>query len=403
MSEGDDRSIIDSRRAWLAAVGAGLAYAIGFGTVYSFGAFFDAMATEFDADRGSTALLFGVTLLAYFGFGIVSGPLSDRWGPRPVVLIGAAMMVAGLLLTAEVHQLWIGYLTYGIGVGVGGGWFGAPLSAVVGSLFDKSRTAALGVMATGSGLGTLVIVPLASRWIDAWGWRDAYRGLAVVAGVGLVVSAICLVRPPRMKVGTVMPSVRSFAADKRFQSMFTASFLMSVSLFVSFGFVVPFATDNGISTTAAARLIALIGLASIVGRLGLIRLAGRVGALRFFHVVLFIQPLAYVIWLFGGSNYNMLLLFAVVLGTSYGGFVAIAPAVGIDLFGLNGVGRMMGLVFLSFGVGGLIGPPAAGWLSGAVEGQIAVKLIALGLVVLAGVVSLGMDKGPEVVGMASAP
>ncbi|MEZ5342751.1 MAG: hypothetical protein R2706_15290 [Acidimicrobiales bacterium] len=53
---------------------------------------------------------------------------------------------------------------------------------------------------------------------------------------------------------------------------------------------------------------------------------------------------------------------------------------------------MMGLLFLSFGIGGLIGPPGAGFLSEWVDGQTPVKLIALGLVVLAGAVSLGITR-----------
>ena len=192
-----------------------------------------------------------------------------------------------------------------------------------------------------------------------------------------------------------------FMDDRRFRSIWVASFLMSVSLFISFGFVKPFATDNGIASDSAARLIAIIGLSSILGRLGLTQAADRLGPTRLYQVVLFVQPIGYLFWVFGGSTYWSLVVFAVVLGVTYGGFVAIMPAVGIDLFGLNGVGRMMGLLFMSFGIGGLIGPPGAGYLSEWVDGQVPVKLIALGLVVLAGFVSLGISRSHEVVGSTS--
>lgn len=395
-------SIIDSPRAWVAAVGALVAYAMGFGTVYSFGAFFDTMAEEFDAGRGATAILFGVALLAFFGFGVVSGPLSDRLGPRPVVGAGLVLMVGGLLATAEANSLWVGCITYGIGVGIGAGCFAAPLTAMVGSLFDVKRSAALGVTAVGSGLGTLLIVPLAQRWIDDWGWRDAFRGLAVVVAIGLGVAFLAVAAPPKQQGdGAEGVPASDFLADARFRSIWIASFLVSVSLFIAFGFVKPFATDNGIASDSAARLIAIIGLSSIVGRLGLTQAADRLGPLRLFQVVILIQPIGYLFWVFGGSTYWALVVFAVVLGVTYGGFVAIMPAVGIDLFGLKGVGRMMGLLFMSFGIGGLIGPPGAGYLSEWVDGQVPVKLIALGLVVLAGFVSLGISRSHEVVGSTS--
>ena len=397
-------SIIDSPRAWVAAFGAVVAYAMGFGTVYSFGTFFDTMAEEFDAGRGATAILFGVALLAFFGFGVVSGPLSDRFGPRPVLGTGAVLMVAGLFATAEANSLWVGCATYGLGVGIGAGCFGAPLTAVVGSLFEVKRTAALGVTAVGSGLGTLLIVPLAQRWIAAWGWRDAFRGLGVVVAIGLGIAFLAVVTPPkRPHVAGSPVATRDFLADRRFRSIWVASFLMSVSLFISFGFVKPFATDNGIAAASAARLIAIIGLASIFGRLGLTRAARRLGPARLYQVVLWVQPVAYVFWVFGGSTYWSLVAFAVILGVTYGGFVAIMPAVGMEMFGLNGVGRMMGLLFLSFGIGGLIGPPGAGYLSEWVDGQIPVKLIALGLVMLSGLVSLGISPSHEVVGSSSPP
>ncbi|MEZ5342750.1 MAG: MFS transporter [Acidimicrobiales bacterium] len=160
------------------------------------------MADEFDAGRGATAILFGIALLAFFGFGVVSGPLSDRYGPRPVVAVGGAMMVGGLLATAQTTNLWVGCLTYGLGVGIGAGCFGAPLTAVVGALFEERRTSALGVVALGSGSGTLVIVPLAQRWIDAWGWRDAFRGLAVVVAIGLLFACVAVLTPPERPVGS---------------------------------------------------------------------------------------------------------------------------------------------------------------------------------------------------------
>jgi len=98
-----------------------------FGTVYTFGAFFDAMVDDFDAVRGPTALVFGVTLLAFFGTGLVAGPLADRLGPRRLVLAGVVLLPLGLVLTSRVDTVVGGYFTYGIGVGVGGGLVIAPI------------------------------------------------------------------------------------------------------------------------------------------------------------------------------------------------------------------------------------------------------------------------------------
>ncbi len=363
----------DSPGAWVAAVAVALVNGMAFGTAYTFGTFFDSMADEFGAERGATALLFGLTLLFFFGFGVVSGPLSDRFGHPRVLMVGGTMFVAGLALTSRVDSLGVGYLTYGVGVGIGAGCFVAPLTALVGQMFVARRTLALGVVATGNGLGTLILTPLADRLIAANGWRSAYLTLAavgaVVVAVALVAVWVRVVPPPPSTVGAGRRANYSFLSSRAFPALFASALLMSIGLFVAFAFVVPFAKDDGVGASAASRLVAVIGLSSIVGRLLLTNVANRFGAVRVYQLALLVQPIAFAVWLVAGGNYPLLLLFAVILGVAYGGFVAIAPEVAIEKLGLQDLGRKMGILFLSFGIGGLIGPPAAGFLADSTSGR----------------------------------
>lgn len=378
---------LDTGRAWVAAVGAAAANGIAFGTAYTFGTFFESMADEFGSERGSTALLFGVTLFFFFGLGIVSGPLSDRFGHHRMLAIGGVLFVGGLLLTSRVDNIAIGYVTYGVGVGVGGGCFVAPLTALVGQLFERQRALALGVVATGNGIGTLVLSPLSESLIDADGWRNAYRVLAVIAGIIFILAFFAVrVRSDQLAAPARQDWSRrsyDFVRTPAFRALFVSGFLMSVGLFVAFAFVVPFATDAGVSSSDASRLVAVIGLSSIAGRLGLTSLSRRVGVVGVYRGALAVQPVAFLIWLVAGGSYPLLVLFATVLGISYGGFVAIAPAVIIEQAGVESLGRKMGVVFLSFGLGGLIGPPAAGAIADATSGRTAPIAIATGVLFLA--------------------
>ncbi len=63
-----------------------------------------------------------------------------------------------------------------------------------------------------------------------------------------------------------------------------------------------------------------------------------------------------------GVGLPRLVLFAVVLGAAYGGFIALNPAVVADLFGGQGLGALVGLIYTSAAAGSLLGPPAAGLL-----------------------------------------
>ena len=372
----DHRSLIDSRRAWAVAVAAGLANGVAFGTAYTFGAFFEAMAEEFDSGRGSTALIFGLTLLLFFGFGVVSGPLSDRHSPRLLLAVGGVLFCGGLVATSQVEEVWLGYLTYGVGVGLGAGFFVTPAFAAVGALFERHRAVALGVTATGNGLGTLILVPVAERLIHAYGWRDAYLWLAAIGAVAIALAAATFVTPPRTPSPASGELRRRIVRTSNFQALFGSGMLMSIWLFVAFAFIVPFARDNGVSSSTAARLVGTVGLASIVGRLGTTGLSRRLGPVRLYQATLALQPVAYVVWLVAGSNVTLLVVFVLILGLSYGGFVALSPEATVHLFGVGGIGSVMGLLFLSTGLGGLIGPPIAGFLSERSNGH-AVPIVAV--------------------------
>ena len=381
---------LDSPRAWTIAAAGALASGTAFGTAYTFGAFFDAMADDLDASRGSTALMFGVTLFLFFGLGIVSGPLADRFGPRRLMLLGAVLLSTGLALTSRVDSVVEGYATYGLGVGLGGGLVVTPMYVVAGGWFQRRRALAMGVVATGNGIGTLVLVPLAERMIDDNGWRDAYRTLAVIDLVLLTIAACVVLAPPSMPPPPAIARMKEVAATTAFRRLFVTGLLFSVSLFIAFGFIVDFATDEGISASRASLLVGITGASSVVGRLALSGLSARLPATRLLQGCLAAQPVAFALWLIAGGTYPLLVCFALLLGIAYGGFVALGPEVSAVLFGVIGLGSVIGLQFLGAGLGGLVGPPLAGWLADISAGRTAPIVLALTVSVIAFFLSLAI-------------
>ena len=387
------KAAVDSARGWLVAVAGAVGAGVSFGTVYTFGAFFEAMVTEFDAGKGATALVFGVTLMMFFGFGAISGPLTDRYGPRPLALAGALLLSSGLWMTSQVSSVTMGYLTYGLGVGIGGGLIITPMFVSAGGWFVKRRAIALGVVAAGNGVGTLTLVPLAERLIADNGWRSAYQTLAVIDLVLLVAAALVVAKPPIPAAPPAIAAMLRVSKNRVFQRFVITGLLFSVALFIAFGFVVDFATGAGVSSPRAALLVGIIGASSVVGRLGLTAFASRVPAVRILQWCLAAQPVAFGLWLFAGGNYPLLIAFAVMLGISYGGFVALGPVVAALLFGAVGLGGIMGLQFLGVGVGGLIGPPLAGLLADYSSGSALPILLALSVAAVAFVIALKLPLG----------
>ncbi|MGF1598659.1 MAG: MFS transporter [Acidimicrobiales bacterium] len=356
---------LDSVRAWKVAVVAAVTNGVAFGTIYTFGTFFEAMADEFDSGLGPTSLVFGITLFLFFGAGAGSGFLADRYGPRPLVWVGGLMFSGGLFLTSRVDVLWHGYLTYGLGAGLGGGLFIAPLFAAVAGWFDRYRAIAQGVAATGNGLGTLILVPLANHLIERNGWRQTYVVLAVVCAVTFGLGGLLVERPPVGRPLRAGRHLRAVMATASFRRLAIGSAMASACQSSAFVFTVLFATDAGISSARAALLVGLIGASSIVGRLFLTGLSGRVGPVRMLQACFFGQPVAFAVLLVAGANYALLVTYAILLGVAYGGYVALMGEVSAHLFGVRGLAVVLGWVYLAAAVGSLTFPVLVAYLADA--------------------------------------
>jgi MFS family permease len=351
---------IDSRTGWLVSGATFLATFTVFGVAYSFGSFFGPMADEFGSDRGATALFFAITTFAYFSLGMITGRIADVRGPRPVLIFGAVCLVVGLLATSLVQSIWIGYLTYGLGVGLGVGCAYVPMVAAVGGWFERQRTTALGVAVAGIGVGTLTVAPATEALVEAHGWRQTYVILAVGAAGLLSIAALGARRPPiATAAGAGSPLRAILTSNRTFWVLYLSLVMMTIPLFVPFVFLPDYVDTEQISGSAGW-LIGLIGIASVAGRLGHGALAVRLPVTRLYRYSFMVMSLSFLLWLGAGQSYGTLLTFTVVLGVAYGGFIALSPAVAAEHFGANGLGAILGAWYTAAGIGGLVGPPIMG-------------------------------------------
>jgi MFS family permease len=349
----------DSPRAWAMVLAAFVEMFAVYAVAYSFGAFFKPMVAEFGASLGSTSLAFSVTVFLWSMLGPFTGHLTDRFGPRLVLSGGAIVMGAGLILTARIHHLWIGYFTYGIAVGVGIACAYVPMVTVVAGWFMRRRNTALGVAVSGVGCGTVCGPPVAAALIQSLGWRTTYEIFGACSAMVMFTCGLLVERPPVHLGSASSLRFRETIRSPAFGFLYLSVALLSLALFIPFVYLPAFAHDRGASEVAAAALVSLIGGASVVGRLGLGALGDRTGVVRLYQISFLALGLSYGIWLCAGS-YPTLVMFTLVMGTGYGGYVALAPAVLAHLFGTHRLGTIMGVLWTSTGIGAFAGPPLAG-------------------------------------------
>ena len=359
----DERSVVtvgvESARGWVVVGAAFFAMGLVYAVAYSFGAFFVPMAREFHAGSGATSVIFSVTAFLFFTLGAVSGWAGDRFGTRRVLLVGAVVMAGGLYLTSLVHQLWLGYLTYGIGVGVGVACGYVPMVAAAGSWFDRRQSLAIGVAVSGIGVGTLLGAPIAAGLIGIYGWRTTYVIFSIATLAVLGVCAILAERPQR--TGPARLDLGRAIRTGEFGTLYLATLLIGFGLFTFFVHLVPYAEATGATPAAAAALLGVVGAFSTLGRLLFGPLADRFGRVRMLQAAVLCMAGSYLIWL-SGPSYAGLAVFAAIMGAAYGGWVAISPSVLAEIFGSEGLGGTAGVMYTAAGIGALLGPPLAGWI-----------------------------------------
>ena len=279
-----------------------------------------------------------------------------------MLVVGAVSMAAGLLLTATVQNIYLGYLTYGMGVGLAVACGYVPMVSAVGGWFERQRATALGVAVAGIGLGTLAGAPLAARLIDATTWRKTYVIFAIVGAALMLLAATVAERGPAAVAVDRPRPLGELLRRADFARLYAAIIFASLGLFVPFVFIASYAEERGTSEVAAGILLGLIGGASIVGRLGLGALADRLGTTRLFQMSFAVMAASHLIWLVAGDRLALLIVYTVVLGVGYGGFIALTPAVTALRFGIEGLGGVLGTLYTAAGIGSLFGPPLAGVL-----------------------------------------
>jgi MFS family permease len=348
---------------------------VGFGSAYTFSAFVESLQRDFGASRGSVSLVFSLAGFLYFGLGILSGPLADRFGSRRLAVAGMILTGLGLMAASAARSLWEVYAAYGLGVGLGVGCAYVPAIGAVQRWFVRRRGFASGLAVSGIGVGTLVMPPLASLLIEHLGWRGAYLALGALAavvggGFALLIENDPRDRglspdgdPPQAGAQLLLPqgaSVADAIRSRRFISLYAACLICSFGVFVPFVHLVPYARDHGVAPSSAVLLLGVIGIGSTAGRFFLGGLADRMGREVSLLLMFAGMALALAIWVVSATIWS-LAGFAFVYGVFYGGWVAVLPAVVMDYFGGRNVSGIIGILYTSVAFGTLIGPSAAGF------------------------------------------
>ena len=363
---------------WVVVGGAFAILFAAYGAQYAFGVFFAALIDEFGWSRASLAGAFSLYTFVYCGCALVTGRLTDAWGPRAVIAAGGLFLGLGLTSMSGAREIWHPYVLYGVVAALGMSAAYVPCTATVARWFVRRRGLAIGAASAGMGLGTFALPPAAQFLVSHVGWRWAYAifGVGILVSLNLVATVMRRdpeslgLRPDGESVHTgAAPSRGREAAWTVSEAVRTRSFWVLfalfgttwVPIFVPLVHLVPMARGRGVSPLAAATLMSALGLAAVAGRFLMGAASDRVGRRPTLAVALALQVAAFIA-LAHASSLAAMYAAALLFGFSYGGVSVMFPSMVADFFGREHAGSIVGVLFATAGGLTAWGPTAAGWI-----------------------------------------
>ncbi len=360
---------------WIVVTGAFLILFMAYGTQYAFGVFFAALIDEFGWSRASLSGVFSLYAFTYSGFALVSGRLTDRWGPRAVIAIGGVLLGLGLIAMSGVGALWQPYVCYGLVAALGMSTAYVPCNATVAKWFTRRRGLAIGLASAGGSLGTFALPPVAHVVVSRLGWRWAYVlfGLAVLLALNAL--AVLMRRDPETmglapdgdaRPRTAPARPESWTAGRAMRSrafwlLFAVFGATWIPVFVPLVHLVPMARGLGVPPLLAATLVSALGGAALIGRLLMGGASDRIGRRPALAVSLVLQAGAFIGFALA-RELPGLYAASLVFGFAYGAGSTLFPAAVADYFGREQAASLAGLLFALAGSMAAWGPLAAGFI-----------------------------------------
>lgn len=405
---------------WLVVVGA-ILIQLALGAIYAWSVF-----TKPLVDAGwtkvQTQIVFALGLAFFAIVMVFAGKKLNSWGPRTLAIAGGLVLGAGYLLAGLVGGTNFTALAILIGV-VGGSGIGlgyvVPI-AVGMRWFPDKKGMITGLAVAGFGFGAMGWVKLAGEWgnlIKNMGLSNTFTVYGIAFAAMVVIGGLVMVFPPdgwkpegwagETGAGGAAASSVNFESGEMLRTpqfyMIWLTFLFGASAgLMSIGLMKLYPMQalqaNGLdeasaSAVAGTAMAVFFSLANGLGRIGWGVLSDRLGRKPSIVIMSAVQGVTVLAFTFMAGTPALLYIGATLIGFNFGGNFALFPAITADTFGTKNVGNNYPFVFLSYGVGGIVGPIMGGVLGD--MGNFPLAFTICGVACLVGAVLTGMVKKPS--------
>lgn len=344
------------------------------GTVYSYSVFRLPIEEVFNIGTTESGMPYMVALASYALFMLITGRFINRYRPKVLMIFGGLVVSIGWILSAFAPNIVVLTITYGIISGGGVGiTYGVPMN-VVAKWFPEKKGLAVGMVLIGFGMSPLVTAPIARGLVEQYGVRDTFLMIGICFGVLIPLLSLKFKYPleePRdydktsfLREEKLDVDTRGMIKSQSFKGLYV-NFIIGAMI----GLMLIGLTSNigvelmKLSSKKVASLIAVFAIFNGAGRpiFGWLtdQLSPKKAILMSFGLIL----LASLFMLFAKEGDGVIYTISFsIYWFNLGGWLAIAPASTLILYGDKHYSQNYGVVFTAYGIAAIIGVMTSGML-----------------------------------------
>lgn len=357
---------------WVIVASGAVLGCVAIGAMFSLPVFLVPMTAATGWSRTGISLAMTLGFLAMAFGSIFWGTITDRFGPRKVVLTGSCLLAVSLALAARSRSLFEFQLVFGLLVGIGTSAIFAPMMATVTGWFDTQRSLAVSLVSAGMGMAPMTMSPIAAWLISRHDWRTSLLIIAGIAAAIMIPTCFLVRRPPALEAAVNDPgrpgtgakeamSVGQAVGSPQFMILLLTNFSCCATHSGPIFHTVSYAMSCGIASLAAVSIYSVEGLAGLFGRLGFGLLGDRFGAKRVLVAGLLIQAFGALGYYFTRSLSEFYAA-AALFGFTYAGVMPLYSVIIRENFPLRMLGTIIGGCAMAGSLGMASGPLLGGWI-----------------------------------------
>lgn len=351
---------------WLIVPGA-ILIQLCLGAIYAWSVFRKPLEGALNITSTQASLPFSFVLIFFALATVLGGRLQDKFGPRVIAIVGGVLLAFGMILASFAKSISMLVIAYGIISGIGIGFaYVCPISTGV-KWFPDKRGLITGLAVAGFGAGALIVGPLARMMIDALGCFVTFRYLGAAYLILIIIGALILRTPPAgyKPAGWTPPqstttirtdfSPAQMLASGQFWLIWLTYFAGCAAGLMIIGQTSPIAQElAGFTKEVAALGVSVLAIFNALGRIFWGRISDTIGRTRSLFLMFLINAIAIIGYFLIPTAPFIFWIGIALVGSTFGGYLALYPAITADYYGTKYSGVNYGLVFTAYGIGGLL-------------------------------------------------